>query len=85
MSGKTTVEPTQHKSGFVYWRTQHTGSMRVWAIEYTSGYLADHRCVKATFSCALVSSTPNSKTAVSSCFMLTPGVSHQVADNVESH
>ena len=48
------IAATEHKGerGRAYWRTQHFGSIRVRMVEYSPGYLADHWCVKVTFSCA---------------------------------
>src|SRR4051794_39644350 len=42
------IAPSEHKGerGAAYWRTQQFGEIRVRMVEYTSGYLADHWCLK---------------------------------------
>ena len=82
----STIEPTEHRgeSGVAYWRTQNFGNIRVRMVEYTPGYLADHWCVKGhVLLCTegeLHTELKDGRT-----FVLTTGMSYQVADNAEPH
>jgi len=66
------------------WRTQQFDNMRVRMVEYSPGYLADHWCFKRSYSIV-----PGRGTAYELAdgreFILTPGISYQVADNAEPH
>jgi hypothetical protein len=44
----TQVTPSKHpgETGFVLWRTQTFGEIRVRMVEYSPGYVADHWCFK---------------------------------------
>jgi hypothetical protein len=80
------IERIEHKGeqGVAYWRTQHFGNLRVRAVEYTPGYLADHWCVKGhILLCTegeLITELKDGRK-----FTLAQGMSYQVADNAEPH
>ena len=82
----SSVERTEHKgdTGVAYWRTKQFGDLRVRMIEYTPGYLADHWCSKGhVLFCLegeLLTELEDGRT-----FVLKPGMSYQVADNMEAH
>ena len=80
------VERTEHpgERGCAYWRTRHFGKIRVRMVEYTPGYLADHWCVKGHI---LLCTDGELCTELQDgrVFVLTPGMSYQVADNAEPH
>jgi hypothetical protein len=82
----STVERTEHKgeSGLAYWRTQSFGNIRVRFVEYTPGYLADHWCMKGHI---LLCTEGELHTELEDGrkFVLTAGMSYQVADNAEPH
>jgi quercetin dioxygenase-like cupin family protein len=80
------VEPTVHKgeSGMAYWRTQEVGSIRVRMVEYTPGYLADHWCAKGHILLCLEGQL-ETELKDGRRFTLQPGMSYQVADDVEPH
>lgn len=82
----STIERTEHKgeSGMAYWRTQNFGNIRVRFVEYTPGYFADHWCVKGH---VLLCTEGELHTELEDGrkFVLTAGMSYQVADNAEPH
>ena len=80
------VERTEHKgeTGMAYWRTQQFGGIRVRMVEYTPGYLADHWCSKGHILLCLEGEL-HTELADGRKFVLTPGISYQVADNAEPH
>ena len=80
------IERTEHKgtTGVAYWRTQKFGSIRVRMVEYTPGYFADHWCVKGHILLC-VEGELHTELADGRRFVLTPGMSYQVADNAEPH
>ena len=82
----STVERTEHRgeTGTAYWRTQHFGGIRVRMVEYTPGYLADHWCVKGHILLCLEGEL-QTELDDGRKFVLTPGMSYQVADNAEAH
>ena len=82
----STVERTEHRgeNGTAYWRTQHFGGIRVRMVEYTPGYLADHWCVKGHILLCLEGEL-QTELDDGRKFVLTPGMSYQVADNAEAH
>jgi hypothetical protein len=81
-----TVPVTEHKGqiGMAYWRTQQFGSIRVRMVEYTPGYLADHWCKKGHILLCLAGEL-HTELDDGRTFVLTPGVSYQVADDAEAH
>lgn len=82
----THVERTERKgeTGIAYWQIRNFGDVRVRMVEYTPGYRADHWCSKGhVLLCIdgqLYTELRDGRT-----FMLTPGMSYQVADNAEPH
>ena len=82
----TEVEQTEHKGeqGVAYWKTRQFGNIRVRIVDYSSGYLADHWCNKGHILLCLEGEL-HTELADGRKFILTPGVSYQVADNAEPH
>jgi len=80
------VETTEHegKTGVATWRTRTFGGIRVRTVEYSPGYLADHWCTKGHILLCLEGEL-HTELADGRTFVLTPGVSYQVADNTEPH
>jgi len=78
--------PTEHKgeSGMAWWRTQQFDNLRVRMVEYSPGYLADHWCTKGHILLCLEGEL-HTELADGRKFILTPGISYQVADNAEAH
>lgn len=82
----STVQATEHagERGMAYWRTCRFGPIRVRMVEYSPGYLADHWCSKGHILLCLEgrldTELPDGRR-----FVLTPGVSYQVADDAEPH
>jgi quercetin dioxygenase-like cupin family protein len=80
------IEPTAHaaESGSALWRTQHFGAIRVRMVEYSPNYVANHWCEKGHILLCLEGEL-ETQLADGRKFVLTPGVSYQVADNAEPH
>jgi quercetin dioxygenase-like cupin family protein len=84
------IESTRHTglSGEAFWRTRHIGPesnrIRVRMVEYTPGYLADHRCQKGHVLLVLEGEL-ETVLADGRVFTLKPGMSYQVADGAEPH
>jgi len=80
------VPTTEHKGeiGTATWRTCHFGGIRVRMVEYSSGYLADHWCVKGHILLCLEGEL-TTELEDGRVFTLTPGMSYQVADHAEPH
>ena len=80
------IEPTLHpgESGTATWRTQSFDGIRVRMVEYSPGYLADHWCSKGHILLCLDGEL-HTELADGRQFVLTPGMSYQVADNAEAH
>ena len=80
------VERTEHpgETGTAYWHTREFGGIRVRMVEYTPGYLANHWCSKGHILLCL-SGELETELADGRKFLLTPGVSYQVADQAEAH
>ena len=80
------VERTEHRgeTGTAYWRTQTFGGIRVRMVEYTPGYLADHWCSKGHILLCLEGEL-HTELSDGRRFVLTPGLSYQVADGAEPH
>lgn len=80
------IDPTEHKgdTGIAYWRTRKFGDVRVRMVEYTPGYVADHWCSKGHFLLCIQGEL-HTELEDGRTFMLTPGMSYQVADNAEPH
>lgn len=82
----STIEPTEHQgiTGKALWRTRQFGDIRVRMVEYTPGYRADHWCEKGHILLCLEGQL-ETELADGRKFVLTPGVSYQVADHAEPH
>jgi quercetin dioxygenase-like cupin family protein len=80
------VETTEHKGeqGVAYWRTQHFGSIRVRMMEYKPGYIANHWCSKGHILLCLEGEL-RTELQDGRIFVLTPGTSYQVADDLAPH
>ena len=80
------IERTEHKgeTGMAYWRTRHFGKIRVRMVEYTPGYLADHWCSKGHIILC-IDGELHTELQDGRTFALKPGMSYQVADDVEPH
>ena len=80
------IAPTEHKgdTGVATWRTQQFDTIRVRMVEYSPGYLADHWCEKGHILLCLEGEL-HTELADGRKFVLTPGVSYQVADGAEAH
>lgn len=80
------VERTEHpgETGQAYWRTRQFGDLRVRLVDYTPGYLADHWCAKGHILFC-VSGELETELEDGRRFVLTPGMSYQVADGAEPH
>ncbi|HWV09589.1 MAG TPA: DHCW motif cupin fold protein [Pseudomonas sp.] len=80
------IERTEHsgETGAAYWRTQHFGNLRVRMVEYTPGYLADHWCKKGHILLCLEGEL-HTELEDGRRFVMTPGMSYQVADQAEAH
>ncbi len=81
-----TIPPTQHpgETGSATWRTQQFGTIRVRVVDYTAHYLADHWCEKGHILYCLEGEL-ETELADGRRFVLTPGMSYQVADGAEPH
>ncbi len=81
-----TLERVEHRgeTGTAWWRTRHFGPIRVRLVEYTKGYLADHWCSKGHILFC-VRGELHTELADGRRFVLTPGMSYQVADDAEPH
>ena len=82
----SSVTPTEHAgaTGLAYWRTRQTGAIRVRMVEYAPGYVADHWCTKGHILLCLEGEL-HTKLADGRTFVLTAGMSYQVADDAEPH
>jgi hypothetical protein len=80
------IEVTQHPgvTGMATWRTQQFDTIRVRLVEYSPGYLADHWCSKGHILLCLEGEL-HTELADGRQFVLTPGMSYQVADDAEPH
>jgi quercetin dioxygenase-like cupin family protein len=80
------VEPVEHKgqTGAATWRTQQFGDIRVRMVTYSPGYLADHWCNKGHILLCLEGEL-HTELEDGRTFVLTPGMSYQVADGAEAH
>ena len=78
--------PTEHRgeTGVAIWRTQGFDAIRVRMVEYSPGYRADHWCNKGHILLCLEGEL-HTELQDGREFVLTPGVSYQVADNAEPH
>jgi hypothetical protein len=80
------VPRTEHRgeTGVASWRVRQFGEIRVRMIDYSPGYLADHWCTKGHVLLCL-SGELETHLADGRVFILTAGMSYQVADGAEPH
>ena len=80
------VEATEHagETGTATWRTRQFSNVRVRMVEYSAGYSADHWCEKGHILLCLAGEL-ETELADGRRFLLTPGMSYQVADRAEPH
>ena len=80
------VESTGHagETGMAFWRTRELSGIRLRMVEYTPGYRADHWCTKGHILLCLEGEL-ETELADGRKFVLTPGVSYQVADQAAPH
>ena len=80
------ITPTEHKgeTGVATWRTQQFDTIRVRMVKYSPGYKADHWCKKGHILLCIEGEL-HTELADGRTFVLTPGVSYQVADEAEAH
>ena len=80
------ISRTEHsgEEGVAYWQTQTFGGIRVRMVEYSAGYLADHWCSKGHILLCLEGELLT-ELADGRQFVLSPGMSYQVADDAEAH
>jgi hypothetical protein len=71
-------------SGVARWRTRQCGEIRVRMVEYSPGYVADHWCEKGHILLCLDGEL-HTELADGRAFVLTAGMSYQVADQAEPH
>lgn len=82
------ISPTVHagERGEARWRTQVFGDsgVRVRLVEYSAGYVSDHWCHKGHVLFVLDGEL-HTELQDGRTFVLTPGMSYQVADDAEPH
>ncbi len=80
------IDPTEHRgeTGTALWRTRNFGPIRVRMVEYSPGYLADHWCEKGHILLCLAGEL-ETELRDGRRFVLTEGMSYQVADGAEAH
>ncbi len=80
------IPPTEHagEAGVAMWRTQQFDQLRVRMVDYSPGYRADHWCHKGHILLCLEGEL-HTELEDGRMFILTPGVSYQVADHAEAH
>lgn len=86
ISNWSEIAPTEHKgeTGMAIWRTQQFDNIRVRMVEYSADYLADHWCEKGHILLC-VEGELHTELKDGREFILTPGMSYQVADHAEPH
>lgn len=72
------------EQGTAWWRTCQFASIRVRMVQYSAGYLADHWCSKGHILLCLEGEL-HTELEDGRTFVMTPGMSYQVADNAEAH
>lgn len=80
------IQASEHpgETGKAYWRTLQFDAIRVRLVEYSPGYLADHWCKKGHILFCLEGEL-HTELEDGRKFVLTPGMSYQVADQAEAH
>ena len=76
--------PHAGETGVAHWRTMQVGDIRVRMVDYSAGYLADHWCSKGHILFC-VAGQLDTELEDGRRFVLTPGMSYQVADHAEAH
>lgn len=81
-----TVTPTEHPgiTGKAFWRQMNFGDIRVRMVEYTPGYFADHWCSRGHIL-FVIDGELETELEDGRQFILTKGMSYQVATNAEPH
>jgi hypothetical protein len=82
----TTIDPTRHagETGFAEWRARQVGDIRLRMVRYSENYLADHWCTKGHVLLCIAGRL-HTELADGRAYVLTPGISYQVADGAEPH
>jgi len=70
--------------GEARWRTVTFNDIRVRMVDYSPGYVADHWCTKGHILLCMAGEL-HTELSDGRRFVLTPGVSYQVADDAEPH
>ena len=80
------VEVSEHSGapGKALWRTRQFGDVRVRMVDYSAGYVSDHWCRKGHILLCLEGEL-HTELEDGRTFVLTPGMSYQVADGAEAH
>ncbi len=80
------VPATTHpgETGTAYWQTIEVGNIRVRIVKYSAGYLADHWCSRGHVVYVLEGEF-TSELKDGRSFLLTTGMSYQVATDAEPH
>ncbi len=80
------IQATEHagEQGTAFWQTLQYLGLRVRMIEYSAGYIADHWCQKGHIVHCLEGEFITEQTDGSS-YLLTPGMSYLVSDELSSH
>ena len=80
------IEPEIHpgETGSANWRTCHFATTRVRMVEYSAGYLADHWCWRGHVLLCLEGEL-HTELEDGRIFVLTPGMSYQVGNDMEGH
>lgn len=80
------VEASVHAGevGTATWKTRQFGPIRVRMVTYSPGYIADHWCVKGHILLCIDGSL-ETELADGRVFMLSAGMTYQVADQAEPH
>ncbi|MEF9996133.1 MAG: DHCW motif cupin fold protein [Burkholderiaceae bacterium] len=80
------VEVAEHagETGVARWRTRQFGAIRVRRVDDSPAYLADHWCSKGHILLCLAGEL-HTELDDGRRFVLTPGMSYQVADGAEAH
>jgi hypothetical protein len=80
------VEKVFHpgESGTASWQTLQLEGLRIRIVEYSAGYLADHWCEKGHLVHCL-EGTLESQLKTGETFILRPGMTYIVSDNLSAH
>ncbi len=80
------IAVTEHpgEQGMAYWHTLQFDTIRVRMVEYSPVYMVNHWCKKG-HNLLCLEGELHTELADGRKFILTPGMSYQVADNAEAH